>query len=165
MDGKRADLLRGHLDGRLLYHMKEISQPVKPRDLGFIGKDRLFAQFGEIEPETFRYKKVELTVDGIPYLAECAFGYAPDLDRRHLCTGLNWSIAIGGNPFKSLGPYGDDDGYGDGLSAILTDQRAGPNEPVVFFLHLASPRLAFLDKGKSSVALPREVDKAILCVR
>jgi hypothetical protein len=149
-----ADLLRGHLDGGLLYHMKETSQPVKPHDLGLIGKDRLFAQFGEIELKTFRYKKIEVTVDGIPHLAECAFGYCPDLDQRQLYTGLNWSIAIGGNPFQSLR-------YDDGLSAILAEQRAGLNEPVVFFLHLASPRLAFLDKGKSVVALPDEVDKVI----
>jgi hypothetical protein len=36
----------------------------------------------------------------------------------------------------------------------LSAQYAGSDEPVIVFVHLCTPRLQFLDKGKSSVALP-----------
>jgi hypothetical protein len=59
--------------------------------------------------------------------------------------GVNWSPAII-NPFRSLGPFGKS------LDAILTEQRAGdPNEPIIFLLHLAHPRVEYSDRGKSSV--------------
>ena len=39
------------------------------------------------------------------------------------------------------------------LDAILARQRAGLDEPVVVFLHLAHPRVEFVDRGKSSMSL------------
>jgi hypothetical protein len=52
-------------------------------------------------------------------------------------------------------------GY-SGLGSILTEQRSGPEKPIGFFLHVASPRLSFTDRGKSDVSLPREVSNAIV---
>jgi hypothetical protein len=40
------------------------------------------------------------------------------------------------------------------LGAILTKQRAGPDEPIITVLHLACPHIEYLDRGKSSVSLP-----------
>ena len=68
-----------------------------------------------------------------------------------MITGLNWSAAVAGNPFQSA----------LNLGALLVDQRCGEDEPIGFFLHVASPCLAFLDRGKKSVALPIEVNKAV----
>jgi hypothetical protein len=41
---------------------------------------------------------------------------------------------------------------GKSLDAILTEQRTGDrNEPIIFLLHLAHPRVEYSDRGKSSV--------------
>ena len=77
-------------------------------------------------------------------------------DDRRIITGINWSVAIGGDPFRRLGAFDES------LAAILTKQRAGPREPIVAFLHLACPRVDYLDRGKSSVSLPRPPGKAII---
>ena len=108
----------------------------------------------------FKYKRVVTEGDGfgsLPWVLEAAFGYCPDArltGARLLVTGVNWSPGII-NPFKRLGWYG-----GDGLDAILARQRAGPEEPVIVFLHLAHPRVEYTDRGKSAISFttidPRE---------
>jgi len=138
----------------LLDEMKAASSPVKPRDLGIIGEENVLAMIGG-KPSSRRYKRAEVDVDGIPYLIECGFSYRPSGDGRTMVCGLNWSACIGGNPFQDLGDERN-------LESILTEQRAGPDEPIAFFLHVASPCLTFLDQGKSNVALPDEVSEAIV---
>jgi hypothetical protein len=90
----------------LLKAMQALSRPVKPRDLGVIGRDHLarFVATAGGDPDSFAYHLEEQTVGGVPYLAEVAFAHAPGAARRTLVTGLNFSPAIGGNPFHSLGP-------------------------------------------------------------
>ena len=66
---------------------------------------------------------------------------------RRMVTGLNFSASVGANPFRELRDR-------QGLDGLLNQQYAGPDEPVIVFVHLTTPRLQFLDKGKSSVALP-----------
>ena len=112
----------------------------------------------------------------MPYVVEIAFAYAPSLheravqavieddidideedddsdekpkrDRvRRMVTGLNFSASVGANPFRELRDR-------QGLDGLLNAQYAGPDEPVIVFVHLTTPRLQFLDKGKTSVALP-----------
>ena len=96
-----------------------------------------------------RYKRSEIECGGVPYLAEAAFGYCPEgADERRIITGVNWAVAIGCDPFRRLGDLGQS------LGAILTKQRAGPSEPIITVLHLACPRIEYLDRGKSSVNLP-----------
>src|SRR5271166_378642 len=139
---------------RLLDQMKAASNPVKPRDLGVIGEDHVRDMLGG-EPSTERYKRAEVDVGGVPYLIECGFGHRPESSRRTMVTGLNWSISVGGDPFHHLGVF-------HSLGSVLTEQRAGPDEPIAFFLHVATPRPTFLDKGKSVVDLPRSVNEAII---
>jgi hypothetical protein len=144
-DGKGAGI------GVLLTEMQKQSRPIKPRDLGLIGEQHLRAKFDNAgaAPESFSYKKSEIEHGGVPYLAEAAFGYCPDgPNERRIITGINWSVAIGGNPFRRIG------GLGESLDTILTNQRAGPSEPIITVLHLACPRIEYLDRGKSSVSLP-----------
>ena len=64
-----------------------------------------------------------------------------------MVTGLNFSPSVGANPFRELRDR-------QGLDGLLNARYAGPDEPVIVFVHLTTPRLQFLDKGKSSVALP-----------
>ena len=167
--GKRRDICQAinasgeHLDAlfdrddaviqRLLDAMKAASNPLKPRDLGVIGEDHVLAVVGGDSSE--RYKQSQVDVDGVPYLIEAGFGHRAEASRRTLVSGLNWSISVGGDPFRRLG-------FGQSLGSILSEQHAGPLEPIALFLHLASPRLTFLDKGKSAVDLPVKVNEAIV---
>jgi hypothetical protein len=136
----------------LLKAMQGASRPVKPRDLGVIGRNHLarFCKRTGGDPDSFAYHLEDLTVGGVPHLAEVAFAHAPDAAIRTLVTGLNFSPTIGGNPFHSLGSV-------QSLDGLLSGQFAGPGEPVIVCVHLTAPRLDFLDRGKSSVALAREV--------
>ena len=61
------DLDRALVD-RLLTAMKANSKPVKPAMLGIIGRDHFHARFAAIdgEMESFDYRKVTDTTDGIP---------------------------------------------------------------------------------------------------
>jgi hypothetical protein len=171
-----ASLLRG---------MKEGSRAPKPKDLGMIGRYHLLQRFiaAGAQEDSFDYQMSAFEHDGLPYVVEIAFAYAPILleqaeakadaeavekaslsgweaaereierqearrrDRvRRMVTGLNFSASVGANPFRELRDR-------QGLDGLLSQQYAGPDEPVIVFVHLTTPRLMFLDKGKSSVAL------------
>jgi hypothetical protein len=115
--------------------------------LGVIGKDHLAACFERkgCEMATFEYRKSMGTKDGVPGIVETAFAWNPRATSRGLVTGVNWSPGIL-NPFRQLGKFMS-------LEAVLQEQRAGVDEPVLFLLHLACPRAEFTDRGKSAVAL------------
>ena len=124
---------------------------MKAAQLGIIGEPHLrclFDGFG-CDMETFEYKRV-VAEGSLPWVLEAAFGYCPDDEGddegRLLVTGVNWSPGIS-NPFKRTSWYG-----GDGLDAILARQHAGPDEPVIVFLHLAHPRVEYTDRGKSAIS-------------
>lgn len=153
LDGffKRGDLAIG----RLLRAMKNASRPVRANDLGIIGEEHILTLVGGPR-EAQRYKKVEIDVGGGPYLIETAFSFRPNTKRRYLVAAINWSASVTGDPFDCLG---DDS---EGLEALLAEQRCGAEEPIAFFLHVATPRPSFLDKGKTSVHLPGEVEEAII---
>jgi DNA topoisomerase VI subunit B len=137
----------------LLFAMREASRPVRPDDLGFLGKDHLRRRMTEVgaHPATFAYRRIALVADdGLPHAGEVAFAWAPEAREREFVSGLNFSPIIGGNPFRIFGSHGSLDG-------LLELQRAGASEPVVFALHLSAPRLNFLDRGKAQLSLPYEV--------
>ena len=151
---------------------------MKPKDLGIIGREHLLRRFvaAGAQEDSFDYQVNAFEHDGLPYVIEVAFAYAPGLaDKaeaeaealsgweaaevamvrewkgqdpvRRMVTGLNFSASVGANPFRELRDR-------QGLDGLLSAQYAGPDEPVIVFVHLTTPRLQFLDKGKSSVALP-----------
>jgi hypothetical protein len=70
---------------------------------------------------------------------------------RRIITGVNNSVAIG-DPFRDIS--GVDDEYEKSLGELLTGLKADQEEPIVFVLHVVCPRLDYLDRGKSNVALP-----------
>ena len=135
---------------RLLTALKAHSKPVKPDNLGLIGKEHLFARFKDVgvEPETFKYQRVLGETDALPWVVETAFGWCPSLNRRQIIVGVNWSAALG-NPFRSFSRYG-----GEGLESLLAAHRAGRDEPIIFVLHYVCPRAAYTDRGKSAIVLP-----------
>jgi hypothetical protein len=118
--------------------------------LASVGKDHLAARFeaAGADLETFRHRLIFGDTDGVPDVIETAFGWCPDgANERRIITGVNWSPAIG-NPFRSLGSYGES------LDSVLTEQRLGRDEPIIFVLHLARPRIEFTDHGKTAVVIP-----------
>jgi DNA topoisomerase VI subunit B len=134
--------------GRLLAAMQAQSRPVKPADLGLIGEAHLRTQLAAmgVKMESFDYRKATGIEDGVPWVAETAFGWLGDGFSRHFFAGVNWSPGIV-NPFRQLGRYGRS------LDSILEQQRVGRLEPVVLVLHMACPRVEYTDRGKSAVVI------------
>jgi hypothetical protein len=140
---------------KLLAALKEHSKPVHPRQLGVIGKDhfyRLMESAGG-DPKTFTYNRAfDETDDGVPYVSEFAFGVHRDGliagrgPRRKEITGVNWSPGIK-NPFRELGRGGS------GMDTTLSEVRANISQPVMVALHLACPRVAYTDRGKSAIVV------------
>ena len=138
---------------KLLEAMQRHSKPVAPKHLGVIGAEHFKARFvaagGAID--TFKYQCRKGIADGIPYVIEFCFGlHAAGLQgggmRRDFVTGANWSAAIT-NPFRRFG------NTGEGLESTLAKVRASASQPVICALHLASARIQFADRGKSSIIL------------
>jgi hypothetical protein len=121
---------------KLLAAMKGNSRPIKPPDLGVIGREHLSARFAAAgaDLETFRYRRAVGEDDGRPYVIEGAFGCSPHgEDERRIVVGVNWS-PVPHDPFRSLRD-------GESLGSILTKQRAGQDEPIVIILYLACPHV------------------------
>jgi hypothetical protein len=134
---------------RLLKAMQTATKPVKPQDLGLIGKEHLAAKFAAAgaDPASFKYTRTLRDDDGIPAVVEVGFGYCPNSTAgRRMITGVNWSVGIN-NPFKNLGPHGDS------LDGVLTNLRANRDAPIVVVVHLACPRIIYTDRGKGSLVL------------
>jgi hypothetical protein len=131
--------------------MRKHSKPVKPVQLGVIGRDHLAARFDELgcEMDSFQYKKIADETDGLPCLAESAFAWHREAEGRRLITGVNWSPGII-NPFRQLGKWGQS------LDSVLEQQDAGREEPVVVLLHLTCPLVSYTDRGKSAVVISGE---------
>jgi hypothetical protein len=136
---------------RLLESMQRHTRKIKPHDLGVIGRDHLLArcQRAGINEKTFRYKSVVgETAEALPVVIETAFGWCPGAPAgRRIIAGANWSPGLG-NPFRDFGHVD-----GEGLERLMAEQRATGREPIVFFAHLASPRIQFSDRGKTALIL------------
>jgi DNA topoisomerase VI subunit B len=132
---------------RLLTSMRDYSRPVKPAQLGVIGRDHLAARLARLgmEEESFAYKRAMGKSGGRPWVVEAAFGWCPDLGYRRLVTGINWSPGLV-NLFRQLLRYGGS------LDTLLERQRV--DEDCVMVLHLACPLVAYGNRGKSEVLLP-----------
>ena len=124
---------------KMLASLKRHTKPVRPADLGVIGKEHFFALIEAAggDPKTFKYKIIPGVKNGVPSVVETAFGiHASGLTagnaapKRRLITGVNWSAAIG-NPFRTLGKSGD------GLDALMTAVRADYGAPVIACVHVA----------------------------
>jgi hypothetical protein len=142
----------------LLASCQHHTKNVKAEDLGLIGAEHLRADCAATgaAPESFRYRKhLGTTRSGLPYAVETAFAYCPDEPQEwRLVAGVNFSVAIA-SPFERLGPFW-------GLASILGRQQASRLDPVVLVVHYTCPRVDFVDRGKGTLALPREVGEEIV---
>jgi DNA topoisomerase VI subunit B len=135
-----GDILPASVE-RLLSAMKEHSRPVKPDQLGAIGKQHITTRMIAlgVSPESIRYKKIakldEMT--NLPHLIEIGFGVFTEKHEgngRKIITGLNWSPTLG-IPIREF-------------QSMLQEMRIDPYDPVCVVLHIARPRFDFTDKGK-----------------
>jgi hypothetical protein len=138
---------------RLLATMQRHSKLVTPQSLGVIGaehfKERFVAAGGAVD--TFKYQCRKGIADDIPYVVEFCFGlHQAGLEggrvSREFVTGANWSAAIT-NPFRRFGSAAE------GLESVMAKVRANAHQPVICAMHLASARIQFADRGKSSIIL------------
>jgi DNA topoisomerase VI subunit B len=129
----------------LLNAMLEETEKIKPAQLGIIGKDHLAVRFemDNSDMKSFQYKRVMGEDEGIPFVLETAFAYRENDESKQIL-GVNWSPCIG-NPFRQLA-------YG-GLDGLLQEQRIEWDSPTLFFMHLASARVDYLDRGKSALVI------------
>jgi DNA topoisomerase VI subunit B len=139
---------------KLLAALKKHTKPVRPADLGIIGKEHLYRRMEAVggDPKTFTYNRSLGETGGVPRVVEFAFGIHRDGlgagrgPSRKVITGVNWSPGIN-NPFRQLGRGGI------GLDAILSEVRANTSQPVIAVLHLACPRVTYTDRGKSAIVV------------
>ena len=143
---------------KLLAALKKHTKPAQPADLGVVGKDHLhrLMEAAGGDPKTFTYNRSFGETGGVPRIVEFAFGIHRDGltvargPSRKVITGVNWSPGIN-NPFRQLGRGGA------GLDEILSEVRANTSQPVIAVLHLACPRVAYTDRGKSAIVVEGEV--------
>lgn len=144
---------------KLLAAIRKHGRPVNPIRLGVIGKAHLFRMMEAAggDPKTFTYSLTPAETDGVPRVVEFAFGVhrdglaaAGNAPSRKVITGVNWSPGIN-NPFRQLGHNGDS------LDAILAEARANTSQPVIAALHMACPRVAYTDRGKSAIVVEGDV--------
>jgi len=130
--------------------MKRRTKPVKSKALGFIGREHFATRIAALgaEMKSFTYRKTEgENKVGLPWVLEGAFAWlGEDGSDRKVVLGTNWSAALG-NPFKELGIGGDS------LDALLASLHGGRDEPIVYVLHGACPRVQHTDRGKSAVVV------------
>ncbi len=140
---------------KLLAALKRHTKPVPPAKLGVIGKNHLYGKMERVggDPKTFTYKCTLGDTSGLPRVVEFAFGIhrsgfeaGNNTRGSRLVTGVNWSAGIH-NPFPWLGRSGE------GLDSILRDVRANASEPVIAVLHVACPRVAYTDRGKTAIVV------------
>jgi hypothetical protein len=143
---------------KLLAALQRHSKPVKPAQLGIIGKVHFYRMMEAAggDPKTFTYNRSFGETNGVPRVIEFAFSIhrdgltASQGPSRKFITGVNWSPGIN-NPFRQLGRSGE------GLDAILADVRASTSQPVIAVLHLTCPRVAYTDRGKSAIVVEGDV--------
>jgi DNA topoisomerase VI subunit B len=144
---------------KLLAALQKHTKEVKPAALGVIGKEHLskmLEHFGA-DPATITYNRTFGETDGVPRVIEFAFAIhrgglaagAMGEPSRKVITGVNWSPGIN-NPFRQLGRGGAS------LDNLLAEVRASNKQPIIAVLHLACPRVAYTDRGKSAIVVEGE---------
>jgi DNA topoisomerase VI subunit B len=135
---------------RLLLAMRDDSKPYQPVALGLIGKAHLVGSLVEhfdCTDDSILYRSMAVVCpDGMPYLIEAALGVSGD-DELAVSVGVNWSPALG-LPMVEL--------YQE-----LGDNKIDECDNVAVVVHIACPRIDYTDRGKSRLALPPAVLKAV----
>ena len=135
---KDNDIDRGQLRALLEDMQNECSAP-KPKALGIIGENHFRTHLNSAGgiPESMAYVKKTGIDNGMPYVLEIGFAANQNIDAcRIVRYGFNWSPVIG----LYLDPV---------IHNEISLARLDSDDPVIFFLHIARPRIEFMDRGKT----------------
>jgi hypothetical protein len=151
--------------GLLLKAMKDSAKPVKPDDLGKLGREHveyMAGLLGVAGDAKVEYLKQTFEAGSLPYVVEVGFAYfgrdkneTGEPIKRTLVIGLNFSPTIH-DPFRNLGVGGQ-----ESLGSLLAHHHAGPDDPVFILVHVTTPRFVFIDKGKTAVQLPHAIARGL----
>ncbi len=147
LHGKLSELIiNGDIDitqvQNLLSAMQEQTQPVKPQQLGVIGKEHIVSSMQSyygVKAETVQYKKIVGFDKNLPHVIEIAFGIKTkenEREGRTVVCGLNWSPALG-IPVAEF-------------QHMLSEMRIDPRDPVCVVMHIVRPKFNFVDRGKGA---------------
>ena len=143
--GRLSELvINGDIDEARIQHlllaMQEETIPVKPQQLGIIGKDHIVSSMEKyygVKAEKVQYKKITGLDNNLPHIIEIAFGIKTaehEREGRSVVCGLNWSPTLGIpiNEFRQM----------------LGEMRIDVHDPVCIVMHIARPKFNFIDRGK-----------------
>jgi len=145
------------LIGQLRDAMQSRAKVVPAKRLGLIGKDHLLriAVDCDGDPDTFRYVKVLHDDELSPGVTEIGFAVRPSDKGRFMFCGVNWSAALR-NPFRLRRGSFD-----SSLDAVLQEQYASDDEPVVLIIHHAQVGATYTDRGKGTLSLSQAMSDRI----
>lgn len=134
----------------LLQAMKEQSQPVKPRVLGMIGAAhiRQWMIAEDVYPDQIEYRSEKgETIDGHPFIVECAIGLRKGHAQRSIIAGLNWTPTLSIPSHK--------------IEQWFSSNRVEWDDPIVAFVHITCPKFSFTDRGKARLGLDGIIANAL----
>lgn len=145
------------LIGQLRDAMQSRAKVVPAKRLGLIGKYHLLriAVDYDGDPDTFRYVKVLHDDQLSPGVTEIGFAVRPSDKGRFMLCGVNWSAALR-NPFRLRRGSFD-----SSLDAVLQEQYACDDEPVVLIIHHAQVGATYTDRGKGTLSLSQAMSDRI----
>lgn len=142
----------------LFQEMQGIARPVKADALGLVGENHFRQRFKEwYGVKRFWYQKVPIEIDNIPYFFEVALAETHKPGR--FFHGLNFSPSFE-DPFPDTRlAWEEIVAYGAG--SFLESAHAHPTSSsscrMAAAIHLTTPNLVVLDKGKTHVKIPDEL--------
>lgn len=153
---------RPEMVGVLLAAMKENSKPSKPADLGQVNRDhylQVIDQAFGLDQGWFARKQL-IDHAGIPWVIEvaCARTQRPGT----VSFGVNYSATFGDplNHTHLIGEHASSFGAYSFLGAYDAAPSATNQQLRAVAVHLICPAPQFTDKGKTTLAVPREVTEA-----
>ena len=146
----------------LLQVMQKVARVAKADALGLVGEDHFRQRFQEwYGVKRYWYQKVALEVDNVPYLFEVAV--AQTRQPGQFFHGLNFSPSFE-DPFPDTRVAWEDVvAYGVGSFFERTHAHPGSKGSchTAAAIHLVTPNLVVLDKGKTHVKIPEELAEKI----
>ncbi|HEY7157265.1 MAG TPA: ATP-binding protein [Gemmataceae bacterium] len=146
----------------LLQTMQDIARVVKADALGLVGEDHFRQRFEEwYGVKRFWYQKVAIEIDNIPYVFEVALAETRKPGR--FFHGLNFSPSFE-DPFPDTHlAWEDIVAYGAGsfFERAHAHPRSNSSCYTAAAIHLTTPNLIVLDKGKTHVKIPEELAEKI----
>lgn len=153
--------------------MKAAADPPKSEILGRVGREHFRQQFDacyRIIPGRYWYRHKWGVADGMPFLVEVAV--AETEERGDIFFGLNYSVPFADPLADTLlfHDAGNEPIEARGLSGfmrecgIFSGQRFGKMRNAVAAVHLVMPVLPALDRGKSRLAISKELAQTIVTV-